>query len=354
MGRATRDRRRLRRRVRIGAPDPSLTRFSGMVAVTELVDRLGMIGLLDAAIGPIKQRDRGFTGGQLLVGMAARAAGRGGLPGRAGPPPRRRRRAGARRRCPGWRSTTAAGLARRFTDGQWRAVETGLGDVARRRAGSRCCAAAAGGGAVRDGDDRPGHHRCRGLRPPQARGGVQPPGPAGRAPARGHLGRDRDRAGRGPDGRQRRSPPRTPPELLRRALAGAARPGPGRADPAARRRRLLRRAAGPRRAVRRGRVRHRRPADRPAVADPRRGRRDRLDRRDRHDRRAGRGGRLLPGLVARRDPAADPPGPPRRRPPGRSPPIRGPGGAAPCTPTSAPCRSTSSPTPTRSTATRSS
>ena len=44
------------------------------------------------------------------------------------------------------------------------------------------------------------------------------------------------------------------------------------------------------------------------------------------------------------DPAADPPGPPRRRPPGRSPPIRGPGGAAPCTPTSAPCRSTSWPT----------
>ena len=35
--------RRLRRRVRIGAPDPSLTPVSGMVAVTELVKRLGMI-----------------------------------------------------------------------------------------------------------------------------------------------------------------------------------------------------------------------------------------------------------------------------------------------------------------------
>ena len=34
----------------------------------------------------------------------------------------------------------------------------------------------------------------------------------------------------------------------------------------------------------------------------------------RHARRPGRGGRLLPQLVARRDPAADPPGPPRRRP----------------------------------------
>jgi hypothetical protein len=48
-----------------------VTAVAGMVAVTELVDRLGMIKLLDAAIGPIKARGRGFTGGQLLVGMAA-------------------------------------------------------------------------------------------------------------------------------------------------------------------------------------------------------------------------------------------------------------------------------------------
>ncbi len=54
---------RLRRRVRIGAPDPRLTQFLGMAAVTELVDRLGMITLLDAGIGPIKSRDRGVTGG---------------------------------------------------------------------------------------------------------------------------------------------------------------------------------------------------------------------------------------------------------------------------------------------------
>ena len=58
------------RRVRVGAPDPSLTPVSGLAAVTELVDRLNMITLLDAAIGPIKTRDRGFTGGELLVGMA--------------------------------------------------------------------------------------------------------------------------------------------------------------------------------------------------------------------------------------------------------------------------------------------
>jgi hypothetical protein len=57
--------------VRIGAPDPSLTPVAGMVAVTELVERLDVIGRLDAAIGPIKHRRRGHTGGQLLVGIAA-------------------------------------------------------------------------------------------------------------------------------------------------------------------------------------------------------------------------------------------------------------------------------------------
>jgi hypothetical protein len=30
---------------------------------------------------------------------------------------------------PGLSSTTAAGLAQKFTDGQWRAVETGIGDI---------------------------------------------------------------------------------------------------------------------------------------------------------------------------------------------------------------------------------
>ena len=63
--------RRRRRRVRIGAPDPTLTPVSGMAAVTELVQRLDVIGRLDAAIGLIKQRRRGHTGGQLLVGIAA-------------------------------------------------------------------------------------------------------------------------------------------------------------------------------------------------------------------------------------------------------------------------------------------
>ena len=128
MGRV-REIRRLRRRVRIGAPDPSVTRFAGMAAVTELIDRLGMIRLLDAVIGPIKERDRGFTGGQLLVGMAcAQLAGEEFLVGLD------RYRADVAGQVlaavPGLSSTTAAGLARRFGDGQWRAVETGLGNIA--------------------------------------------------------------------------------------------------------------------------------------------------------------------------------------------------------------------------------
>jgi Transposase DDE domain group 1 len=120
--------RRLRRLVGIGAPDASLTAVSGMVAVTELVDRLNMIKLLDAAIGPIKARDRGHTGGQLLVGMAgAQLAGEDFLVGLD----RQRDDVAGQvlAPVPGLSSTTAAGLARRFTDGQWRAVETGIGDI---------------------------------------------------------------------------------------------------------------------------------------------------------------------------------------------------------------------------------
>jgi hypothetical protein len=127
--RGVREIRRLRRLVGIGAPDPSLTRYSGMVAVTELLDRLSMIKLLDAAIGPIKTRDRGYTGGQLLVGLAcAQLAGEEFLVGLD------RYRADTAGQVlaavPGLCSTTAAGLARRWSAGQWRAVETGIGDVA--------------------------------------------------------------------------------------------------------------------------------------------------------------------------------------------------------------------------------
>ena len=127
MGRV-REIRRLRRRMRIGAPDPRVTGVSGMTAVTELVDRLGMVRLLDTAIGPIKRRDRGFSGGQLLVGMAAaQLAGEDFLVGLD----HQRADVAGQVLAPvaGLSSTTAAGLARKFTDGQWQAVETGVGDI---------------------------------------------------------------------------------------------------------------------------------------------------------------------------------------------------------------------------------
>jgi hypothetical protein len=117
-----------RRQPRIGAPDPALTPNAGLAAVSELCGRLGVISALDAAVGPIKQRDRGFGAGGLLTGIAAaQLAGEDFLTGLD------RQRAGAAGQqlapVPGLSSTTAAGLARRVTPGQWRAVETGLAAV---------------------------------------------------------------------------------------------------------------------------------------------------------------------------------------------------------------------------------
>jgi hypothetical protein len=123
-----RDIRRLRRRVGIGAPDLRLTGVVGMVVVTELVDRLGMTGLLDAAIGPVKTRRRGRTAGELLIGVAAaQLAGEDFLVGLD----RQRDDAAGQLLAPvpGLSSTTAAGLARRVTGGQWRAVETGVAGI---------------------------------------------------------------------------------------------------------------------------------------------------------------------------------------------------------------------------------
>jgi hypothetical protein len=123
--------KRSRQRVRIGAPDASLTAVSGMAAVTELVDQLGVIALLDAAMGPIKARTRGYSGGQLLVGMAAaQLAGADHLVGLD------RHRADAAGQgltpVPGLCSTTAAGLAQRWGAPQWAGVEAGVAAVTER------------------------------------------------------------------------------------------------------------------------------------------------------------------------------------------------------------------------------
>ncbi|HEX5295223.1 MAG TPA: transposase [Streptosporangiaceae bacterium] len=120
--------RRKRRQVRVGAPDRSLTANAGLAAVTELCGRLGVIEALDAAVGPVKQRDRGFGAGELLCGIAAaQLAGEDFLTGLD------RQRADAAGQqvtpVPGLASTTAAGLARRITPTQWRAVEQGVAAV---------------------------------------------------------------------------------------------------------------------------------------------------------------------------------------------------------------------------------
>ena len=113
---------------RIGAPDRSLTANAGLAAITELCDRLGVIAALDAAVGPIKQRERGFGAGELLTGLAAaQLAGEDFLAGLD------RQRADAAGQqitpVPGLASTTAAGLARRVAPAQWQAVEAGLAAV---------------------------------------------------------------------------------------------------------------------------------------------------------------------------------------------------------------------------------
>jgi len=117
------------KRVRIGAPDSSLTAVAGLVAVRELVDRLGVVECLDAAVGP-----RGCSAGQLLVGItAAQLAGEDFLVGLD------RQRADAAGQAlspvPGLGSTTAVGLARRMDPARWLRVEAGMAAVSGRMLG---------------------------------------------------------------------------------------------------------------------------------------------------------------------------------------------------------------------------
>ena len=59
-----------RRRVRIGLPDPSLTATSGVAALAEFVEKLDVVATFDRGIGSIKNRRRGATAGELLIGLA--------------------------------------------------------------------------------------------------------------------------------------------------------------------------------------------------------------------------------------------------------------------------------------------
>ena len=114
--------------MRVGKPDRSLTGLAGLVAVDELVGVLKMVPELDRAIGPVKRRERGLTGGQVLVGMATgQLVGQDCLAGldrvRADPACEMLGHA------PVPASTTAAQLARRFRPAQLAGIETGLSAV---------------------------------------------------------------------------------------------------------------------------------------------------------------------------------------------------------------------------------
>lgn len=116
------------RRVRMGAPDPRLTPAAGVEAIREVDRVLGITAALDAGIGSIKERARGLSGGQLVMAMAsAQLAGQDFLVGLD------RRRSDAAGQLlepvPTPPSTTAYGIAKRFTTGQLVGIETGIGRI---------------------------------------------------------------------------------------------------------------------------------------------------------------------------------------------------------------------------------
>jgi hypothetical protein len=127
-------RRRRARRVQIGTADRRLTPSAGVEAVRELDRVLGLTGALDRHIGPVKQRARGLTAGQLVTAMAScQLTGGDHL---VSLDRRRADRAGQQLEpVPTPPSTTAAGIARRFGRQQLRGVETALGQVNTRLVG---------------------------------------------------------------------------------------------------------------------------------------------------------------------------------------------------------------------------
>jgi hypothetical protein len=123
-----RRRKRARKQVRIGAPDPSLTATSGVAAVAEFVDKLDVVGRFDRGVGSIKQRVRGVTAGEVLVGLAQSQL----LGGDALVALDRQREDVAAvelSAVPPIPSTTAASLARRFGTSQFAGIEAATADL---------------------------------------------------------------------------------------------------------------------------------------------------------------------------------------------------------------------------------
>jgi hypothetical protein len=108
-----------------------LTATSGVAAVAEFVDKLDVVATLERAIGPIKQRARGLSAGELLVGLAQSQL----LGGNSLVALDRQRADVATAELsavPGIASTTAAGLARRFEAKHLTGIEAGVAELARR------------------------------------------------------------------------------------------------------------------------------------------------------------------------------------------------------------------------------
>jgi hypothetical protein len=141
-------------RVCIGAPDASLTPGSGVVAVAELVGRLGVSAVLDDAVGSVKQRDRGLSGGEFLVAVAQ--AQMFGAQFWTGLDHRRADVAGeALSAVATPASTTAVELAERFGPAQLAGIEEGIGEIVCRVIGllpARRRAVLCAGGATIDLD----------------------------------------------------------------------------------------------------------------------------------------------------------------------------------------------------------
>ena len=126
-----RRRGRVGKRVRIGAADPSLTATSGVAAIAELVDKLDVVDIFERGIGSIKDRNRGATVGELLVGLAqSQLLGGDALVGLD----RQRADVAAVELSvvPVLASTTAAGLARRFGPDQLAGVQSAIAALAAR------------------------------------------------------------------------------------------------------------------------------------------------------------------------------------------------------------------------------
>jgi len=187
-------------RVRVGAPDASLTPASGVVAVAELVGRLGVAGALDDAVGAIKRRDWGLSAGEFLVVLAQ--AQMCGAQFWTGLDRRRADTAGESLSAVATpASTTAVELARRFGPAQLAGIEEGIGEIVG-PGGGTTASYAARGAARRWGHHRSGRHRRGGVRDQEGRDRLQLQGPAGRASARGDLGGGRGGHRGGPAGRR--------------------------------------------------------------------------------------------------------------------------------------------------------